>query len=94
MNDRLSYLHFEISDQAEGIQEISEAIDTTGPLKRITLLLVHSELAVKEFSAEEGMISQVGVKLEGRDDSNVQDESRTTQETLAGTFAQTIPIVA
>ena len=76
MNNGLSYSHLEIDGLAEGIQEINESVEPTNFLTPTTFPGIHSELGVTVLWVEEGMVSQVGVVLESRDNNDAQDASR------------------
>lgn len=84
------YSDGEISDRAEGIQEINESTDSPNDLKPTPLPIVHSKFDMKGFWAEEGIVSQVGVMFEGRDECDAQDALLTMEETKPAYNAQTV----
>ncbi len=80
----------EIGYWVEGIQEVNESTDAPNDLKPMPLPLVHSQFDIKDFSAEEGIVSQVGVMFEGRDECDAQDALLTMEETKPAYNAQTV----
>ena len=64
----------------------------TDPLETRTVPLVHSESSIKGPSAEEGMVSRGGVRLEGKDDTDAQDAPLTMDE-IKRTPTYTMPLV-
>jgi CheY-like chemotaxis protein len=93
MNDQLTYSSPEISDLAEGARQMNE-IEPASPLKTTTVPAVQSEHNIKGPSADTGIVSQVGVEVEGRDDGDAQDASLTTDETRPAPKSQAAPQVS
>jgi hypothetical protein len=92
MNNRRHYSPLEIDDLAEGSQKTSEFTEPTSHFQITTLSIVpiHGGFGDRDFSAEESTISQVGVVLEGRDDTDAQDAARTTDEAKPDPITQTV----
>jgi CheY-like chemotaxis protein len=91
MKDRLSYSPLDVSDLAEGAQGTNESMEPASPLKTTTVPVVSSEHTIKGPSAETGIVSQVGVEVEGRDEGDSQDASLTTDETKPAPRSEAVP---
>jgi CheY-like chemotaxis protein len=81
MSNQLRLSQFQISNLAEGIQESEESVEPDSPLKTTMSPVVQGQRTVERPAAETGLISQVNIEAEGRDDDDAQDASLTTEET-------------
>jgi hypothetical protein len=94
MNHRVCYSHLEMSDLAEGAQEMDEAMEPTNALKTSSAPILHRKPRVKGPAAGEGKASHLCIELEGRDDMDAQDASPVTGEAKPAPDTQTVPQVS
>lgn len=89
MNEPLGYAHFKINDMAEGTQASGEFAEPASPLNAALVSIVHNEPGVKGVSAEERMMSQIGVEFESGDNCDAQDAPQTMEGHEPAFHAQT-----
>lgn len=89
MRNQSAYLPVELNDLAEGLPPAYE-FEPVNPLKTAMLPTVVSDLDEDAPSSETGMVTSVNMKLEGKDDGDVQDAPRTADETQQLTVVQPV----
>jgi CheY-like chemotaxis protein len=91
MNNQQAFTSIEISILAEGAHTVGEVDEQTSTSQTTTVPIVRMENGIKGPMAETGMVSPVGVELEGKDDGDSQDASLTTDETKPTAAPQSAP---
>lgn len=88
MTDRTTYTTIQISDLAEGSREGSDGHEPISPLKTATLPVVHGDTHAQGPAAETGLVAQIRVEAEGKENDDAQDASLKVDETQPVTAAQ------
>jgi CheY-like chemotaxis protein len=78
----------EISNLAEGRPDDYEIDEPANPLKTTTVPAIKPILHDEPATAETGVVSSIEVKSEGRDNGDIQDAFRTTEETRTVVVSQ------